>query len=542
MDGPLLSLAAHQGPLGSSVVVESQRDEHAGAGIGAMLALLVGLVSFGAVWVATSRGMEYTQRDSPSYVSSAVELKTGNGYQTAYGDPGKDIDFSSTHSDVSDFPPGYPFALSLVMRGVDDPKNAPRLSAALITAAIALLFVFVAHQRGLSLPWSALVGVVAAALTLPYATAPLSEPLYGLGVAIALFLAGQSLRNGRLAPMVAAGVVAAGAVTVRTIGVALVGAVGLSVWLGGSRRSVKTGLSAGILLLGAIPFAAVATASTRVIEWHPPGLESLKIFVNAVVSWLVPPVGTPVVRVALAVLVIVSVVVLVWALRPHRDASTAVDRSWIWFVGGAGAVAHVGALLGTRALLDSQTEANARLLYPVAISLVVAGVELAADRVGQEPGRPTGAILRATAIFAAFALVAAVSGAFGDARAVLEGERGFASASFADSVAVERATDLFEVELFSNVPDGLWVVGVSGARPIPVAEDPLSLLPNPRLGEELDRLRDEVEERDAMVFYYRAHSRPYMVDEERLREIAPCVVADDGIAVLLGSIDNPACG
>jgi hypothetical protein len=117
----------------------------------------------------------------------------------------------------------------------------------------------------------------------------------------------------------------------------------------------------------------------------------------------------------------------------------------------------------------------------------------------------------------------------------------WASASFLESEAVAYlGENEMPASIYSNIPDGLWIAGVAGARALPTVYDPLSLHPNDELGTEISRLSAEVEG-GAMIFYDRESDFGYLVEEPELREVAPCVVVDDGRSVLLSAVGNPHC-
>jgi len=204
------------------------------------------------------------------------------------------------------------------------------------------------------------------------------------------------------------------------------------------------------------------------------------------------------------------------------------------------AVTQVGMLLATRAIFDAQTDPSFRLLYPVALALLVSMVDLACDASVRAKFVRAGDALAAVGLVALIAAAAWVA----DGAAELREDDGllFAEPGFVDSPALSLVREelVGEVSLYSNVPDGLWVAGIDGVRAIPVDYDPLSLEPNPNLEDEMNRLRAQVDGGAAVVFH---RKRPfgYLVDEDALVSIAPCVVTDDGDTVVMTSPDSPVC-
>ena len=130
-----------------------------------------------------------------------------------------------------------------------------------------------------------------------------------------------------------------------------------------------------------------------------------------------------------------------------------------------------------------------------------------------------------------------------DANAVRGGELGFRSSSFVESPVVRIAVSAVPgSSIFSNVPDGLWVAGVEGARPTPAWRDPFSLRASDFLESEIEELKRRVDNELAVIFLSKSHVRLYLLDESELRTIAPCVVAEDADSVLLSALDHPLCG
>jgi hypothetical protein len=230
---------------------------------------------------------------------------------------------------------------------------------------------------------------------------------------------------------------------------------------------------------------------------------------------------------------------IVWAMRArvgdrttHRTIVSA-ETIGLW------AALFFGlAILGTRSLFDAQTNPNMRLLYPAFVGLLVTAVEVAARPAGSERDQRWRVAIGVLGILAATAGIwHSVSSAVDQA-----GSLTFASPEFRSAPTVQLLDEAdLAPDIYSNVPDGLWYVGVPGARPIPVTFDPLSLLDNEDLDREMEQLRAEVQ-RGAAIFYYRAADPSYyLVDEEALREIAPCVAVEDDQGVVLVDDENPLC-
>jgi len=263
------------------------------------------------------------------------------------------------------------------------------------------------------------------------------------------------------------------------------------------------------------------------------------VLANAMTEWFIPPLGPPTLRVVL--LVILMAGVLVWVRPWSRRQAEAEGRSSPlaeWSVSLIAAGAHLGLLLITKALFSFQLSLGRRGLYPIALLLLLASIQYLGHR---PPTRIDRRTRFGSAVLGLCCLLATGWIAVSALSTVASGGRGFNSDGFLQSDAVVYVVGSIPGDLvYSNVPDGLWAAGLAGARPIPTVFDPLSLADNELLDQELDRIAEAVEG-GAVVFYYQEHERDYMVDEGRVRGIAPCVVVADATSIVLSAPDHPAC-
>ncbi len=284
--------------------------------IGIALALTAGLLAI----ASTPQGLAVGQRDSPTYLASSESLAAGDGYRTPFGAPGKPIDFNETSSAVNHYPPGYPMLLSVgVMMGFDSHQVA-RVVGVLALSLLALLFFEVARRRGLHVLGSALVGLIAVALSFPYVLAPTSELTYGLLTSVTLALLGSYASERRSSYLTAASIVAALGVAVRSVGLALVATVAIVALAAPGRfkgRLVRATI-AGAMGLGV--FAVSMAGGSREFAWHPPLVLDLKIMASTAVGWFVPPLGSPTQRVA--VLIVGLLVAMMWIAVGRSVTST----------------------------------------------------------------------------------------------------------------------------------------------------------------------------------------------------------------------------
>ena len=502
-----------------------------------LLALPLAAVVAAGLIAATSNGLDVDQRDNPVYMSSAESLKAGDGYTMPFGDPGKPIDFESSTSPVIDFPFGYPAALAgglFFGGGIDDVTRW--LAVVLVSVTTALLAIHAVQER-LPTLWAGVAAAVGGALVFAYGMAAQSEPIYLLLLVLTLWCSVLYLRRGSGWFITIAALLASLSVLVRSIGVALVATVVIAAVMGkGSRRSRYTaGLLA--LLVGLVPVVVLAfSGAGREMLWHPPGLGSVKIFLNTVAGWFVPPVAGPTIRVVLFGAAVIAGF-LWWRMGEKGTDRADGDRSWL--PGVSSAVMHLLVLVGSMFLFDAQNELTRRLMLPVALSLLVAGIAMATRDApaGSRSGRGT-RVLAAAAVAALLAngWVAVVA-----ASDIAGGDRRFNSPEFLSSEVVEMAAKTgSSTRIFSNIPDGLWYAGAPGAYALPTVVDPITDLRSDRLSDEVETIRRLVEEENALILYER-RTRPYMLGENEVLQLAPCVLVDDGARALLSGRENPNC-
>lgn len=506
-----------------------------GAGVAATILVLAILAV--SIW-ATSGGLRIIPRDSPTYLASAESLASGDGYQVPFADRGKPVEYESTSSPVIDFPPGYPFAISLGLRSGLSSLDSARVLAVLVVVASGALTFALAWVRSRSRTVALIAGSLVAALTLRASLGVLSDALFGLMVLVAVAAAGQFLRSGRTSWFITASGAAVLSAGVRTIGLS-VALVMAAVAIVGFERGIKRVAWPSVPIAGGLlAFLGLVGEGNRTMAWHPPELDSVKIAVDAVSTTIVPPVGSPTLRlVGFAVLVAALSIQLLG--KPLRRPTLRLDGSPAW-VGLAAAAGQVAVLLATWLLFDAQTTPNARLLYPVVLALVVSALEWLPDRATvpywDRARRLTVGLLAMALVSVSWSVAVEGTSVRNGSALELGGTR------FLENPVVSHvATNVPGETVFSNLPDGLWMAGVSGVRSIPTVFDPLSRRPNPNREEEMAQLGRALADVQGYVFFYRPTEFDYLVSEQMLRRLAPCVILEHPDAVLLVAATHPDC-
>lgn len=474
-----------------------------------VLAVVVGVAAI----ASTPQGLLVGQGDAPTYLSAAENIARGGGYTTSFGEPEAVVEL---------WPPGYATLLSLGISSGFEPVGVARFLSVLAISTLSFAIFVYANNRGLGVFGSTVAALVAAALSFRYMVEPRSELPYALILVAAVILLERFIASRNIRYVLAAAVFASLSVVFRFVGLALVATVVIVVLL---RPHLKPrdriGLAAVAGVLGLIPFA-VFSAGSRESMWHPPTLDDLKIMVNAITGWFVPPVGSPIQR--LVLLATIAVAGIIWVAHHSRESRPKVNFRHITDSPPAvlSALMHFLAVLAAMTFLDEGVRLNTRILFPVALSLLMAAVGWF-DRMVSPPSAKS-VFKHVVAVFGLAALVASSWSALVIAQSTRAGELGYRSASFLDSPVTKAVRNAArDSVVYSNVPDGLWVAGIDGVQ----------WLPSKGKSEPLDRLRIELADGNAVVYFYKAHDRSYLVDEETLRGIASSPRLEDETGFLL---------
>ena len=493
--------------------------------LGFAVAVFVGVLAL----ASTPEGLR-VEGDAVVYLATSESLAAGNGYQVPFG----------VANSVQLWPPGYPALLSVGVSLGFDSHDMARFTGILAISLLGFSFFLYARHRGLSRLGSTLVALVAAVASFRHALVPMSELTYGLLVLATLALLGKHVSLKGIRYLAAAGLVAASSMAVRSVGVALVATVVILAYLVADRFRTRLIHASSALALGLVPLVLFSTGG-RELLWHPPSPSDLKIMVNAIVGWFVLPFGSPTQRFAVFAIAVLGGGLL-WMFRTRKGEETKPSTRLLrWLPGIVSAGAHLLALLVAMTFFDTGVRVSTRQLYPVAISLLVAAVDWLSQR-GVSTSKETHTN-RALVVFGIAALIAGSWNAILDGSATRGGDLGYRSASFVGSpvaLATATASAIPESYVYSNVPDGLWVAGLDGAKLTPRLTD-RELPPNGSLEPEIEEMANRVENGLAVIFFYKGHERPYLVDEPELRRIAPCVVVEDDEAVLLAGLNHPLC-
>ncbi len=347
----------------------------------ALLALVAAAAGLYLLWWATALWGPIANSDGLAYLVTARMMYRGLGYgYPRYGGGIKPM----TH-----FPPGYPWAISLLMPLThgDEAQAALLLNALSLTALILLAAWELYQATKHAFPAAGLAAWLAVAFPMAFLYAfALSETLF----LPLLFLTAWALRRWQEQPSlpraVLTGLLAGLAAYIRWIGLILPVWILLDSLLLWGKRALRerlpqlvlagmaSGLPAGTLLL--LNHFRAGAATNRRILWHPPTPEKWRQALETFWTWADPltqffaPHSGPL-TLALYLLGLTLLLAMgVAALRGHLEAPLgALLRRW-----GGFALLYFGGVVAAITLVDASTPLDARILAPLfpTLSLLLA--------------------------------------------------------------------------------------------------------------------------------------------------------------------------
>lgn len=347
---------------------------------------------------ATPQGMGLSD-DSIAYIAGARSILSGQGYREAW---------LASNQPVTHFPPGYSTALALVGLSGLDPLRGTRLVNALMFGAN----IFLLGLIGWRMTRSQIAGIALAFLLLVNGqlfrvhTTAMSEPLF-IFFTLAAFLAfSQYFINeerfftssqkqlgvlgalgGSKGFLLLAAVLTAFAYLTRYAGLALLATFLVSLFI--LHPTWKQRLtSAGIFLLGFLPFALAWSARNRLLTdnatnrqlvYHPITAENIQLgisnfaaFILPIEEWRKTLIKVPHLFTVIIVLILLSLFVWVVAkaLKKFIDPAARTPEV-LSFIGVLYIFGYLASIISSMTLFDASTKFQLRILAPVYASLLI---------------------------------------------------------------------------------------------------------------------------------------------------------------------------
>ena len=468
------------------------------------------------LWITAPYGVGVNS-DSLSYIGAAKSLLAGRGL-TVRG------------TQMTHFPPVYPMVLAGVSLLTRDSVEAARLLNALLFGINAMLVAFAAYLATARKPLAA-IGAAAFFLV----SAPIldihaeawSEPLFiGLVLTCLLFLSVHVARPRWL--MLVSSAVALGLATVtRYVGVALIpmAAVFLLVFREGAMRYrirdalVTLAVACAPLVVWLFGAAHTGPLADRGFAVHPASLSQVRQLVGAIYSYTLPVPGPDRLKLAVVGLGVACGIVLLVAFgKSRKERLNAMDprapAALLPVLCVLFSSAYVLFLFLSISFVDASTPADARILSPVFILLLLAVISLVWSGSGA---------LRSWKVRLGFGLLLPMLFASNALRAVslaVEIRREGNDASYAGL----SGRDSECLAVLKSLPDSVRVYtnGFATLRllthretvfMVPRKTDPYTLQPNRSFKEEVEAMRRDCRDNRAVLVYLTAVHRPHLLTQ-----------------------------
>jgi len=462
--------------------------------------LSVGVFAFAVIYFIMAYGPGVSP-DSTVYIGTARSLLAGCGFCFS-GEP-------MTH-----YPPAYPLLLAAGSLFSSDLLQAARLLHAALYAANAILFVLCVYictrRNRTAAACAALIYFSSKSILVAHSMAWSEPPFIAFSLAailsVSLYVCAPPPRRTWLL-LVASGSLGL-AVLTRYVGITLLPAVLLGLFLGSSPAKRKLGDSVIVVSAACIPIGiwllrnsmVAHTPVNRDFAVHPAGLHHVGSLIRTLVDFVLPG---PVPGWARAVVFAGLVVLFLFALRVlHKRKYMAENRGSVGVVlpwlGICFAFVYVAFIFVSISLIDASTPLDDRILLPVFVFLVLGLIPLVCS---------VSRALRKPVIWRAVVLCIVLSVGINSIRAVraavhirLEGH-GYNSRKWNGSptVLLLKAVCNPHLRIYSNGPDVISFMTGRDALAIPRLWSPLSMRKNQDYEKQLQAMCRECLDGGAVV-------------------------------------------
>ncbi len=475
----------------------------------------VGLVGVAAMLVATSEGIGLMP-DSADYFAAARNLLAGNGLVMHAAD--------GTFTPLVLWPPLYPIVLALAGLAGTALSEASRWPGALCFGGTVFVVGMMVRQYTGSRTAALLGGLLAlcSASLLETQSWAQSEGLFTILALLSLLLVDRYRHAGRFRVLLAGALVCGLACIARYGGIALL-PVGIIVLLGRRTAAPRRRLfDSGIFLLFAtaplvlwlVRNAVVAgSATSRAVLFHPvPGwklLTALDTFASWLVTFSAPG---PVKYAALVATVLVLSALLISRLRSRGpgEATRPVPRAAALFL-----PLFPLTVVASITFLDAFIPLDSRMLSPLLPVAIVLAVWLG-HAAWQRLASPRFIRVALALLAVGWLGLWVVQAGTWLARRAQDGAW-YTSAQWSDS-EVLAAVDLVpdSITVYSNVPEGIYLITGRPAFSVPPAVDHHTGRPNPDFLAQMDSLRAALDRGEAtLVYVAKEASRRWYLPSER---------------------------
>jgi hypothetical protein len=529
---------------------------------------VLGLIGVMSLLLATVRGIGIDP-DSIVYVSAARSLLAGQGLTS--------LDASGTTRPMAHFAPLYPMLLAAVSVWGADPLEAARwLNAFLFGANILAVGFLISRSSGGS-TWSPVAGsllMLSSVSMLAVHANALTEPLFILLGFLGLFLLAGYLESSMPRFLIACSCAMSLAFLTRYAGIAFIitGAAGIILF---SKRTCYRRMTDAITFcaISVTPLAlwlirnsrVGGTATNRTLVFHPIGFRHAKHVVSTFSKWLLPDRqvlsnfserllldGLPASARPICFLVIGAALLVSCLLLLQTTRGINKRKSLIAYVAR---VAYLPRLLAvfifvyvlfltvSISFVDAQIEFDNRILAPVYISGVVIILCLAPFLLPSIRGSGLPLFLCVSICLTVLAFNVFQGTVWvldGHSHGISMGGVGYGSKAWHRSETLTQLRSLPDtIPIFSNAPDGIYILTGRRALPIPKKRDPNTLRVNESYLSELAGMIDQLGKKGGVVAYFKTvRWRHWLPKEEELVENLPLEILFRGADGTIYGVDH----
>lgn len=473
-------------------------------------ALVLIALAAGGVWImqySTPIGLGLTN-DSSAYLAGASNLRAGEGY--GYTSGGGEV------KPLTHFPPGYSLAIAAVNLSGLEVQRAARMLNLLLFALNILI-------GGLTLGWmtrsrgAAIIGallVITSQVMIYVHAYLLSEPLYLAASGLALLLAAVYLEKQRWPVLAGAGLLASYAYLTRYVGLAVYGAilVTLIAALPGWSRKLR---SAGIFLASSLPgiilwsvrnLLLTGNTTNRQMVFHPINAVEAQTGIHNFWTWWMPSWFMPKLPavagwwIGAALIGLLVVVGALLALKrswgPRKAEMPARQPALLLY--GIYALGYAAVILASMTFMDSSTEFEYRIIVPALLSASLFLLGWLWQVVARRP-----AWLRAAAlVMVGGLLLLSWQDARGQMEKLHQDGQGFLSLSWRISKTVQYIQNLSPGRIiYSNRAPVIDLLTDKTAYVLPTPVDPVTQQPRKDYAANLADLREDVKNGALVIIF-----------------------------------------
>lgn len=460
--------------------------------------IFFGLAGFALIWLSTPWGIGVGY-DSIFYLSAADNLLSGQGLSR--------LDGYGNVIPLTHFPPLY----SLLLAGLSfitgfSTDLAARILAAIFFGLLVAIsgWLLYRYTHKLSAAFLGAFMVLVSPVLLDISFMAMSELPFLIFQLLFIHFLNLYLLKGKLKDMVISAVLAAMMYLTRYVGLVAIALAGFSLlflqarsWMGKVKDVILFLVISlvPILIFYARNWSLTGSFSNRIISFHPPTVNQIKQGVNTISIWLLPAgINSSERMVILGIFLIAFVIIiLAYLLRGGNNEANQeqkIEGKKFVTLMLAYAIIYLFLVTISLTLFDASTKLNDRILSPVLLSALLAGLIAAFNIEWFEANR----VFRYSIIILCLVFISInILRGFDIANSMRIGGRGFSGREWRTSETIEGVSQLpADTLMFSNEAFAIYYLTGNSANWIPENYDPVKDQEDENYSQHINFMRDEI--------------------------------------------------